>query len=40
MMHTMIDGMMQRMPMGSGTVMPPGSDLHHETSAPATTPTP
>ena len=40
MMHTMMDGMTQSMPMGGGTVIPPGSDAHHETPLPAVTPTP
>ena len=34
MMHTMMDGMMQRMPVGSGTVTLPSNDLHHETPTP------
>jgi len=40
MMHTMMDGVMGQMPMGSSTVTPPGSDQHHDTPVPATTPTP
>jgi hypothetical protein len=40
MMHTMMDGMTQSMPMGSGTVLPPGNDQHHDSPTPATTPTP
>ena len=39
-MHTMMDGMMQNMPMGGATVLPPGNDQHHDTVTPATTPTP
>lgn len=37
MMHTMFDGMMGQMPMGSGTVVLPGSDEHHETPTPVPT---
>ena len=40
MMHSMMDGLMQNMPMGSGTVLPPGNDQHHDSPVPATTPTP
>lgn len=36
LMHRMMDGMMGQMPMANGTVMPPGSDSHHET--PTATP--
>lgn len=39
MMHTMMDGMMQNMPMGGGMVLPPGNGMHTE-SPPATTPAP
>ena len=34
MMHTMMDGMTERMPVGSGTVTLPTDDLHHETPTP------
>ena len=40
MMHTMMDGIMQRVPVDSGTVLPPGNDQHHDTPASATTPAP
>ena len=40
MMHTMMDGMMGRMPVGGGTVLPPGNDQHHDTPLPAVTQTP
>jgi hypothetical protein len=40
MMHTMMDGMIQSMPAGGGSVLPPGNDQHHELPVPATTPTP
>jgi hypothetical protein len=37
MMHTMMEAMIQRMPMGGGTVLP-GSDAHHGTPIRASTP--
>ena len=37
-MHTMMDGMIQSMPMGGGTVLPPGSDAHDGTPTPVSTP--
>ena len=40
MMHTMMDGMMGQMPMGSSTVLPPGSDQHHDTPVLSSTPAP
>jgi hypothetical protein len=51
MMHQMMDGMLQHMPMDSGGMMPaeqnahhdtpaPSSDAHHETPGPRMTPTP
>ncbi len=40
MMHRMMDGMMQNMPMGGGMLLPPGNGMHNESPAPAATPTP
>lgn len=41
MMHAMMDGMMQNMPMEGGTVLPPENDQHHDDSpTPASTPVP
>lgn len=39
MMHSMMDGMMQHMPVDGDNVMPPGRDEHHVTPAATGTPT-